>query len=361
MIKPLTSLRFLFAFCVFLSHYTIEGSPIFYEGYIGVEFFFILSGFIISYKYTQKIKDKTISIKQFLAARIARIYPLHGITCLLVVLFILLRNTFRIEAPFPWPQLLFNILLVQSFFPDEAYYFSFNSVSWSISDELFFYAMFPALIYCLKEIQRRIRILICILLLTGYFVVISIIPEDYIHAVFYINPCLRIIDFMIGVGIFYLWGKMQTNKTKHGIYAFLQKKSIATIIEITILFFLALMISMSANIPQRFRYASYYWIPIALTILYFAWTSSGEGGLITKLLSWKPLVVAGEISFGFYMLHQKAIEIGKYLLVRISEKYISINETTQFIIILTTVLVSSFISCYFFERPANKFIRKLFA
>jgi peptidoglycan/LPS O-acetylase OafA/YrhL len=48
-IKPLASLRFLFALCVFLSHYAIGEKPIFYEGYIGVEFFFILSGFIISY------------------------------------------------------------------------------------------------------------------------------------------------------------------------------------------------------------------------------------------------------------------------------------------------------------------------
>jgi peptidoglycan/LPS O-acetylase OafA/YrhL len=69
MIKPLTSLRFLFALCVFLSHYTINGSPVFYEGYIGVEFFFILSGFIISYKYAERIKNSAVSIKEFLVFR----------------------------------------------------------------------------------------------------------------------------------------------------------------------------------------------------------------------------------------------------------------------------------------------------
>jgi peptidoglycan/LPS O-acetylase OafA/YrhL len=77
-------------------------------------------------------------------------------------------------------------------------------------------------------------------------------------------------------------------------------------------------------------------------------------------LSWKPLVIAGEVSFGFYMLHQRAIEIGRALLVRISEKYITINEMGQCIIILTVVLLSSFISFYFFEKPANALVKTLF-
>jgi peptidoglycan/LPS O-acetylase OafA/YrhL len=277
MIKPLTSLRFLFALCVFLSHYTIGETPIFYEGYIGVEFFFILSGFIISYKYVQKIADKTTSKKDFFVARIARIYPLHCITLLLVVL-IVLKDTLRDDTSFPWSQLLFNIPLLQSFIPSRSYYFSFNAVSWSISDELFFYAMFPVLIYALKKIRGSVQVLFCIFILAGYFVAISIIPEDYVHALFYINPCLRIIDFMMGIGIFYLWEKLQKNTVKNRIYIFFQKKSVATIIEILALCLLILMVVVSDNIPQKFRYASYYWAPMALVILCFAKTSPGGGG-----------------------------------------------------------------------------------
>ena len=52
MIKPLTSLRFVFALMIFMHHYSIKkGSSevLFPEGFLGVTFFFILSGFILSY------------------------------------------------------------------------------------------------------------------------------------------------------------------------------------------------------------------------------------------------------------------------------------------------------------------------
>ena len=60
MIYPLTSLRFFFALIVFLSHYSRKGEAIFAEGDIGVEFFYILSGFIISYTYKNKFADGKI-------------------------------------------------------------------------------------------------------------------------------------------------------------------------------------------------------------------------------------------------------------------------------------------------------------
>ncbi|MDR2094942.1 MAG: acyltransferase, partial [Treponema sp.] len=244
---------------------------------IGVEFFFILSGFVISYKYAQKIADKTISKKEFFVARIARIYPLHCITFLFVALLVL-RDTLRHDISFPWTQMLFNISLLQSFVPSRSYYFSFNAVSWSISDELFFYVMFPVLIYCLQKIRRIGRVLLCFAILVCYFVVISIIPEEYVHPLFYISPYLRIIDFMIGIGLFHLWEKLYADKTKNRFFLFLQKKGLASFVEITALGFLILMVFVSDKVPQRFRYASYYWIPMALVILCFSKTAPSGGG-----------------------------------------------------------------------------------
>jgi peptidoglycan/LPS O-acetylase OafA/YrhL len=138
--------------------------------------------------------------------------------------------------------------------------------------------MFPVLVLLLRKVQRSKLIVICIVILACYFIVIFIIPEKYAHALFYINPCLRIIDFMIGVGIFHLWKKIQTNKERNRIFIFLQNTSMATIIEIIVLLLLILMVLISGNIPQRFRYASYYWIPMALVVLWFAGTPRGGGG-----------------------------------------------------------------------------------
>ena len=62
MIAPLTSLRFIFALMVFGAHcYVIDSffdAHFFKEGFVGVSFFFVLSGFIISYNYQRKLQEK---------------------------------------------------------------------------------------------------------------------------------------------------------------------------------------------------------------------------------------------------------------------------------------------------------------
>lgn len=84
MIDTLTSLRFIFALMVFGAHcYVIDDffdAHFFKEGFVGVSFFFVLSGFILSYNYREKLLERRISRRTFWVARIARIYPLHWLT-----------------------------------------------------------------------------------------------------------------------------------------------------------------------------------------------------------------------------------------------------------------------------------------
>ena len=149
MIKPLTSLRFFFALFVFLSHlYFLKASEFyidifenfFSEGFLGVSFFFILSGFILAYNYEDKILEKRITKKEFYISRIARIYPMHFVTMLAaLIISSLIGGSGKYIAQ--------NILLVQSFFPNEKIFFSLNAPSWSISNEMFFYLIFPFFLF----------------------------------------------------------------------------------------------------------------------------------------------------------------------------------------------------------------------
>ena len=86
MIDTLTSLRLFFALMVFGAHcYVVDSSfstHIFKEGFVGVSFFFILSGFIIAYNYQKKMEERLVTKRRFWAARVARIYPLHVLTLL---------------------------------------------------------------------------------------------------------------------------------------------------------------------------------------------------------------------------------------------------------------------------------------
>jgi peptidoglycan/LPS O-acetylase OafA/YrhL len=347
MIKPLTSLRFFFAFGVFLHHYGIgDGQVIFPEGYLGVNFFFILSGFIISYNYKQKFIEKTISKREFIIARIARIYPLHVLTFLLAFP-LALRSAIKNEDVILWLQSFLNLALLQSFVPIKEYYFSFNDLSWSVSNELFFYLMFPVLIVFFTKIKRKITLMVSLLIICVYFISVNIIPEQYHHALFYISPLVRILDFIIGIGLFYIWEYMLSIKSEEH-----KKKYLATIIEVLSICILVMMIALSKDIPQVYRYASYYWMPIAMIILCFALSGKLGGGIISRILSIKPLVIAGEISFGFYMFHS--------LIIRIVKKIITLPIALEFLIAFALVLAVSMASFYFFEKPMNKWIKKKF-
>jgi peptidoglycan/LPS O-acetylase OafA/YrhL len=82
------------------------------EGYIGVSFFFILSGFILAYNYRDSMLNQ-ISNSNFYIARIARIYPLHLLTLLIAVPLTIQNVDFNLSLWFK--QLFFNLTLTQSF------------------------------------------------------------------------------------------------------------------------------------------------------------------------------------------------------------------------------------------------------
>jgi peptidoglycan/LPS O-acetylase OafA/YrhL len=205
MIKSLTSLRFVFAFMVFMSHNVIPSDffllkHLFSEGYAGVSFFFILSGFILAYSYQERLLSGKMSALLFYKTRIARIYPLHLLTFIVAAM---LLQPFKLEFGY-LVKFVSNLTLVQSFFPFRGIYFSFNAPSWSISDEMFFYFLFPFIICFIYEYQKIFYVFFFSILTILFFLTFFIEKETYQHALFYINPVFRISDFCIGICVYHL-------------------------------------------------------------------------------------------------------------------------------------------------------------
>ena len=207
MIKPLTSLRFLFALMVFASHLSFltksesnlmkwTYDSIFSEGYIGVSFFFILSGFILAYNYQDRIIKKQISKENFYIARLARIFPLHFLT---LIISLPLSYIIVLQNKNLWlTQLITNSTLTQSYVPLGRIYFSFNAPSWSLSDEMFFYSIFPFLILLFLK-NNNYKYLLFLLILALIPLLTIVVPSSFYHHIFYIHPFARVFDFFIVV------------------------------------------------------------------------------------------------------------------------------------------------------------------
>lgn len=140
MIKDLQSLRFIFVLLVFMSHITWTDTSFDFGGECGVAFFFILSGFVLSVGFGAKVETGMFRRRPFLIKQLLKFYPLH-----IIMMIVMLLMDMRIGM-YTEPYLLLpNILLLQSWFPDDKFYFVANGSSWFLSDMMFFYLMFPLL------------------------------------------------------------------------------------------------------------------------------------------------------------------------------------------------------------------------
>ncbi|MDR2194454.1 MAG: acyltransferase, partial [Treponema sp.] len=341
-----------FAFIIFLHHYSIFNEG----GVVSVEYFFILSGFVISFGYQRKILNG-YNIKDFLINRIIKLYPLHILTFFFSFVFTI-RAAIISNGNIYFKSVILNITLLQSFVPKNDYYFSFNALSWFLSDILFFYLMFPLLINLLMLLGKvRIynKLMLSFLILYSYIFASSIVPEEYTHAIFYINPILRIFDFFIGIILFYIYEKIkQSNILKTN--KLLTKKCIPTLIELLSVFILIIAIVFSKNVKQVYRFACYYWVPISILILGFSQVF-GEG-IFSKILSQKIFTFLGKISFSFYMLHQIMLGLIPPILGKLFNININgINSMVRFCVLLSIILLSSIFCFYVYEIPIGKCIK----
>lgn len=342
MIHTLTSLRFLFALMVFGAHcYILDpvfDAHCFKEGFVGVSFFFVLSGFIIAYNYRDKLQARTISRRSFWVARVARIYPLHWLTLLVAAL---AGGYVVADGIVDWCKHFFSsALLLQAYIPEPSYFFSFNSPSWSLCCEQLFYLCFPFLIRWAKDGTR----LCCLFLFCALLVPIGMYctPEAAIKSYWYVNPLARFPDFIVGMLLYEVYRRLDTNKITYRQ---------GTILEILAVVVFSGFYFYAAAIPKVYRYSCYYWLPIAFLLLCFAL----QRGTISRLLSNKYFVIGGEISYSFYLIH--LFVLLTYIEIQKKQGW-AISWTVSVPVLFCIIFVLSLLSYYRFEKPMNKFVKK---
>ncbi|WP_405861130.1 acyltransferase [Streptomyces sp. NBC_00090] len=153
-LPSLTGLRFVAALLVFAFHTTWQtryvtgsggealGDVFANAGFYGVSFFFVLSGFVLT--WSARADDTAPRIWR---RRLAKIYPNHLVTFVLAALLMLIA-----ADPFTAKGTLANLFLLQAWFPDITVPNTMNAVSWSLSVELFFYLSFPFLLRLLDRV-----------------------------------------------------------------------------------------------------------------------------------------------------------------------------------------------------------------
>jgi len=298
-LPSLTSLRWFAASFVFLRHASslLDGTPL-SEGYrqvaaqgtAGVAFFFVLSGFVLTWAH----RDGD-NARSFYRRRFARIAPAYWAACLLGVLSGITDDGISSSDTLPD---LFTLTGLQALVPYEEIFYGGNGVAWSLSVEIFFYALFPLLIVPILRLGRRDMTV----LLAGLVVLVVALPvlvspdrsdPDFGQWVLYINPAARMLEFLIGVCLCCL--------LKGGVRVRIPLTAAVAALVVTLAYYVA------ADQEAAFR-APVNWIVIPLALVLFAAAQSDLAGRRSVL--WSPVLIRlGQWSYCFYLMHILVIHV----------------------------------------------------
>ena len=282
-------------------------------GYWGVSVFLVLSGFLMMYAYHNKTLPTSIPESiGFSLKKISSLYPLHIIVLIVAILLkvqILFEEFSAKQAIVDFGEAVLNVVLLQSWVPSEAIYFSYNGVAWYLSDCLFLYACFPFILKTMKELTVRkalvlSAVIFLIQIITGYASQFVYIPISYIDNFpkwfTYIFPLFRLGDFVIGAcfGLIYVKTDIKLRKTT------------ATVLEfVTIAFIILLHNSYLVHNTflgaEWFQYTNRFTLTSVALILLFAINR----GWISKILTCKPLLYIAGISAYTFLIHQMLLKL----------------------------------------------------
>lgn len=196
-LSSLTALRGIAALLVAVFHFEMavarfvpaEQSMFFEKSYLMVDLFFIMSGFIMMHVYSNHFNNsiQAKSLKNFLVARFARIYPLHLFSLLLLVVIVRWLTDWG-NPPIIFEQpadILPNVFLLHSFGVTNIY--SWNIPSWSISAEAAAYLLFPLLALSINKRKAVSAVILCVLVIVAYYSIMYLLPR-----VNPINPAISV-------------------------------------------------------------------------------------------------------------------------------------------------------------------------
>lgn len=333
-LNSLTSLRFLAIVGIVLFHIKYTMSPFFSADNFAdlptfsVAFFFALSGFVLTYRYDNKIQ---LRLKDFYIKRVLGIYPLHLLVLLIWCLFYFPPGWDRVTV---FLSGIANTTLTQALFPRLEFILGYNAVAWFLSDLMIFYLLFPLI----RDVKISVLIFSAVIL---FLITTNLLqlngPINQFYPNFnYFSPIIRVADFCAGILAAYLFKK----------WAFLRY---ATFLELVFIFFAIAPVCYNIfKIPHGFGQV-YMLITVPVFIYIFA---HEEGSLSRFLANQKILVFLGEVSFSLYLWH--------HMIMRYMGEHLS-SLLPPVLAILSAIVVSiviSIISFLCFEKPVRNLTSK---
>ena len=345
-LRSLTSLRFLAALWVVLfaawPHLDVGFVPVAVtKGYLGVEVFFVLSGFILSHVYLDAAGSReSFSYRGFLWARIARVYPLHLVTLAGMIALgagATVAGLSVSDSLLDWRSLPAHLSLTHAW--GLASSAAFNHPSWSISAEWFAYISFPA--FAWVAWRMRARPVLATALAAGAALILyavfepvagfSLTEATFRWGALRIVPC-----FALGCALYLIHRRAPAPHA--GWVAGTSAVGLVACASLGL------------------------WDP--LVVLFAGGLILGLGGLDNAragVLASKPAVYLGEISYSVYMVCAPVLLLGVNVAARLTGADDKRLHGIVWLAVLALIPIAAAATYHVVERPARKALRALAA
>jgi peptidoglycan/LPS O-acetylase OafA/YrhL len=342
--QQITFTRFIAAITIVFFHFGGDleyiNDPLFLpikkNGNLGVSYFFLISGVIMSLVYSSKVKLSKAFFRDFYIIRLSRVYPIYLFSLFVIIIFTKYFWGSQLELS----EILLSLLLIQSWVPGKE--LALNFPGWSLSVEIFFYLFFPFLILFFRKIGNHKSYIVSFvvwLITQGIFVCYFTEGSHLLY-----NPIMHSGTFIIGAafGIF-----LKSNADR---LTFIPPNIWAVLLVLSTLSFLAIL------------YEAPAWLSLShnglLSPLFLVMTISLclDRKTIGRAFKMPFFTFLGNISYGIYIYQYPAKIFTSY----INDKFGLRNWSTyHFYYFLAILLIIASLSFIVLENPIRDRVKKL--
>lgn len=331
MFCALNGWRFVFSILIILHHMPIIkpynanfGNPV-------VTFFFVLSGFLLTTRYRDKLLNGEFTSFKFISKRVIAIFPLQWLFTALFLMFSINVVTYN-AVPF-------HLTLTQSLVPFWEINFTLNTPSWFLSSIFVCYLVTPLIIKITK--RQTSYLVVYILAILAWHIFVYLLPDSIGRRwVCYINPWARLQDYGIGVLLAIYWKNIE-----NALIIYKENIVQANLLEVSAVFLFAL--SFFPLFDNDLLGVGSILLDLIICIFITVFSIGRPGG-ISRLLSGPGLNRLGKLAFVIFMSHTFVLNYTKNLL--------EVSVLLYFFTSVAIVIVFSYIVEEYYCKHMRRFL-----
>lgn len=306
-------------------------SQIFTRGYLGVDMFFVLSGFLITFLLIkEKLKNNKVSLTKFYIRRTLRIFPLYFAFLGFLSLWIVIKSPEKSSEVLG--TLPYYILYISNWIPEGTPQYFHRA--WSLAVEEQFYLVWPVLFALLPLLRATSVIIALVLLITALD--LGVIEQELSHIIHILLPFRTLLlGCLLAIALCNTrcYNFLKTTLTPRPIIIFIVALLLYSIFRV------------DGPITEINRLIIHFFM-----VAFLACAVLDENNILKSVLSWRPLQLCGIVSYGIYILHGLFWGVSNSLTKLIPIYSIAESRITFFIIFIIISYSIAFLSFNFFEK-----------